>query len=233
MSYILHLETSTKVCSVALSKSGECVNHFTENNGAYQHNERLNVLIETVLEESNVSFQDLAAISISSGPGSYTGLRIGVSTAKGLCYALSIPLIEVNTLTSLAYYYKFEHKTIDPNSILICQIDARRMEVYTSYFDQFMYPIKDQTADIIDVDYFNFFDNSYKLIFIGDGQFKFESLFESKPNMHFSHLEADARGQIELSYEHFLKKQFVDLVYFEPNYLKSFQAGPKKTAVQD
>lgn len=225
MAYILHLETSTKVCSVALSESGKILGFITESSADFVHSERLNLLIVELLCEHNINMKSLSAISVSSGPGSYTGLRIGVSTAKGLCYALSIPLIAIDSLSSLAYFAKSQIETDD--ALLLSMIDARRMEAYTAVFDTNMYAVKPVSADIFDANYLSEINQNLRLILVGDAQEKCKSIWSERQNIEFTGLEADARGQAELAYKKFQNQEFADLVYFEPQYFKDFQPGMK------
>jgi tRNA threonylcarbamoyladenosine biosynthesis protein TsaB len=225
VAYILQIETSTKVCSVALSCNGSCLDYITESSADFVHSERLNVLIGDLLGRCGIGFSDLAAVSVSSGPGSYTGLRIGVSTAKGLCYALSIPLIAIDSLSALAGVVK-SHNTFS-KSLVLSMIDARRMEAYTALFDANYYPIKPVSADIFDEFYLSELSDNQRIVLVGDAQEKCRDIWEARKNFHFTGLEADARGQIELAYEKFLNADFADLVYFEPQYFKDFQPGVK------
>jgi tRNA threonylcarbamoyladenosine biosynthesis protein TsaB len=225
VTYILHIETSTKVCSVALSFNGACLDFITESSSDFVHSERLNMLIGDLLQQCGIGFSDLAAVAVSSGPGSYTGLRIGVSTAKGLCYALSIPLIAIDSLSALAGMVRGQRNISE--SLVLSMIDARRMEAYTSLFDSNYYPIKPVSADIFDEMYLSELSEQQHVILVGDAQEKCRDLWAARKNFHFSGLEADARGQIELAYEKFQNADFADLVYFEPQYFKDFQPGVK------
>lgn len=225
MTYILHLETSTKVCSVAVSCDGRLLDYQTENAHDFVHSERLNGLIQDLLIGNDLNISSLDAVSISSGPGSYTGLRIGVSTAKGLCYALNIPLIAVDSLIALAHFASSQMKTSD--ALLLSMIDARRMEAYTALYDSNMYALKPVSADIFDAEYLSELDANQKIMIVGDAQQKCKALWEDRKNLHFTDLEADARGQVEPAYKKYLNQQFADLVYFEPQYFKDFQPGVK------
>lgn len=217
MSYILHLETSTKVCSVALSKNGElCALKEVEEDG-YAHGEKLTIFIEEVLLEAGIGITELAAVSVASGPGSYTGLRIGVATAKGLCYALGIPLIATDSLTALAALVE-----TDVNKCAV--IDARRMEVYNCFYDANGKPLKEISADIIDADSYREFE---PFVYFGDGAAKLQDAFVGRNCSIEALIKSSARGQIAISYQKFLTSDFVDVAYFEPFYLKDFVAGKK------
>lgn len=221
MALILHIETATKVCSVALSLNGEIVQIQEFKDEGYSHGEQLTVLIQKVLDLYRITAQELSAVSVSAGPGSYTGLRIGVSTAKGLCYALKIPLISVDTLQAMAEVARISYPTFN----LCPMIDARRMEVFSliTNFDADI--LKPVSADVLD-------ENSYldfePFVCFGDGAQKMEELWEDR-NIEFDlELEPSAKGQISIAYKKFLKQEFEDVVYFEPAYLKEFYQAPKK-----
>jgi tRNA threonylcarbamoyladenosine biosynthesis protein TsaB len=222
MALILHIETATKVCSVALSLNGEMVQIQEFKDEGYSHGEQLTVLIQKALDLQGITAPDLSAVSVSAGPGSYTGLRIGVSTAKGLCYALKIPLISIDTLQAMAEVARIVY----PTTNLCPMIDARRMEVFsliTNFDAEILKPV---SADVMD-------ENSYSefepFVCFGDGAQKMEELWENR-NIDFDlELEPSAKGQIAIAYQKFLKQEFEDVAYFEPAYLKEFyQAPPKK-----
>lgn len=226
MAKIIHLETSTKVCSVALSEKGKFVDVITEKTDTFLHSERLNLIIETLVKKNGLTFSDLDAISVSAGPGSYTGLRIGVSSAKGLCFALDIPLIAVDSLQCLFYHAKY-HQAIQDLSLTVCMIDARRMEAFTAIYDFSGYAIKPISAEIFDENYLTEMNPNIPIYFVGDAQHKCKELWKHRERFIFTELEADALGQIVPAYEKFCMGDFEDLAYFEPFYLKDFQAGVK------
>lgn len=219
MAYILHLETATKVCSVALSKNGNLISLKEAKEDGYSHGENLTLFIQEVLEKGKIKTTDLDAISLSSGPGSYTGLRIGAATAKGLCYALDIPLIAIDSLTSLAYLAKGKY-----TDNLCSVIDARRMEVYNLMLSSDLEPLKYVTADVIE-------ENTYSefgpFVCFGDGAEKLQEIWKHR-NVQFDlDIECSARGQVELAFQKFKKKEFEDVAYWEPFYLKDFIVGKK------
>lgn len=226
MALILHLETATTVCSVALAKDGQLLSK-KELNGDYTHAENLTCFIETVVEEAKRSLKEVDAIAISKGPGSYTGLRIGVSTAKGLCYSLDKPLIALNTLEHSAYGCSLQHGKEDD---LFCpMIDARRMEVYCAVFDKSNKLIRATAAEIIDEHSFADLLQKQTVYFFGDGSAKCKAALASNPNAIFlDHLYPSALNMIPLADQAFQDKQFEDVAYFEPFYLKDFVAGKKK-----
>jgi tRNA threonylcarbamoyladenosine biosynthesis protein TsaB len=215
MTLILHLETSTKACSVALSKDGSLIALKESLSDEFSHSENLTVFIQTVIKEAGIELKDLSAISVASGPGSYTGLRIGVSTAKGLCYSLDKPLIAIDSLISLAVIAKEKH----PSSNLCAMIDARRKEVYCAIYLTDLSQIKPITADILD-------ENSYKeyepFLYFGDGAEKMQEDWQGRNCVADTEIHASAKGQIALAFEKFQAQQFEDVAYFEPYYLKDF-----------
>lgn len=219
--YILHLETSTKVCSVAVSKNGELKACEEIQEEGYSHGENLNVFIETVCFKAGVSLNDLAAVSVASGPGSYTGLRIGAATAKSLCYSLGIPLIAIDALTCLTELAKEKY----PSKNLCALIDARRMEVYNLFVDSNGNILKEITADIIDE---KTYDEYTPFVSFGDGAEKLKDIWKNKDCIIDTSILSSAKGQSKLSFEKYIKNDFVDVAYWEPFYLKDFIAGKKK-----
>ncbi|UPQ80095.1 tRNA (adenosine(37)-N6)-threonylcarbamoyltransferase complex dimerization subunit type 1 TsaB [Flavobacterium azooxidireducens] len=215
MAYILNIETSTKNCSVALAKAGEMIVCKEIAEMGYSHAEKLHVFIEEILTEANLKFSDLKAIAVSQGPGSYTGLRIGVSAAKGLCYALDIPLIAVDTLEVLASQISIEEGVIVP------MIDARRMEVYSAIFDKNHQKIRDIKAEILNEESFS--DMNETIYFVGDSSQKAKTLLQ-KDNFVFVDdvIYPSAKQMTKKSYTLFANNRFEDVAYFEPFYLKDF-----------
>lgn len=228
MALILNLETATTVCSVTLSNNGEEVLTKELKSEKFSHSENLNLFIEAIFNESTYSIQDLDAIAVSKGPGSYTGLRIGVSTAKGLCYALDVPLISVDSLESLAYLalqnpdnFKFDY--------IIPMFDARRMEVYSAVYTNDLIQVEEIKAEVIEHDSYIHFINEGNVLFIGPGATKCQSNFEIVNCQFDLEIEVSAKGMVELSEQKFNRDDFEDVAYFEPFYLKEFIAGtPKK-----
>ncbi len=221
MTRILHLETATKVCSAGLSINGELVQLFEIADDAFSHGEQLTLLIEKIIEAQHITLKDISAVSISEGPGSYTGLRIGVSTAKGLCYALKIPLISVNTIESMVHVAHLKH----PNNSLCAMIDARRMEVYSGIFSADLKELKIVSADVLDEFSYNEFE---PFVFFGDGSTKMETLWKNRNVIWDPELQPSASGQVKIAYEKFQHQQFEDVAYFEPNYIKAFYTGTLK-----
>ena len=217
--YILNIETATKNCSVSLAKNGKTILCKEIAEQGYSHAERLHVFIEEILKEAAVTVQDLKAIAVSKGPGSYTGLRIGVSTAKGLCYALGIPLIALDTLQVLA---KQAMRVINyDGGYIIPMIDARRMEVYSAVYDGGNDRITDIKAEILTES--SYVESPEPLYFVGDCQEKCKTVMKGF-NFHFlpEIVFPSANEMSSLSFEKFTKNDFEDVAYFEPFYLKDF-----------
>ena len=215
MAIILNIETATKNCSVALAKEGKTIacKEIAEQN--FSHAEKLHVFIEELLAENNLQFSDLNAIAVSQGPGSYTGLRIGVSSAKGFCYAMNIPMIAVDTLQLLAKQIQIE------DGIIIPMIDARRMEVFTAIYDKNYTQIRNTQAEIIDETSYQ--EISKKIHLVGDGTEKFKNtLTDDKFVFHSNVIFPSAKEMSKLSFERYKISDFVDVAYFEPYYLKDF-----------
>ena len=220
MVYILHLETSTKVCSVALSLNGNLIALKENEEDGYSHGENLTLFIQDVLKQASISVKELNAVSVASGPGSYTGLRIGVSTAKGLCYPLNIPLIAIDSLTSLKEIAKEKH----PNSTLCSLIDARRMEVYNLFYSSSNELLKPISADIIEKDSYSQFE---PFVYFGDGAEKLQELWKGRNCIADTSITSSAKGQTKLAFEKYRNQEFEDLAYFEPFYLKDFMLTQK------
>ena len=224
MNYILHIDTTTKKCSVALAQDGELMIQKELLSEEFSHSEQLHPFIEEVLKESGLKSSSLSAIAISKGPGSYTGLRIGVSAAKGLCFALDLPLIALNTLEIMVQPYE-----VSPYSFIIPMLDARRMEVYTAIFDETKKWIQETMAEVLTKNTFTSIVNEQSCLIIGDGAIKFKTLH---PNINASYTSEIhypvAKDMITLAWKKFNAKEFEDLAYFEPFYLKDFQTTPPK-----
>lgn len=232
MAHILCIETSTTVCSVALTSDGKVIAARQENEGN-SHANRLTVLIENLFSDSTVSLEmsDIDAVAVSSGPGSYTGLRIGVSAAKGICFALGKPLIAIPSLAVLAWpvVQKKDSRETKEDSWYCPMIDARRMEVYAAMFDDGMQQQKETSADIIDEKSYRDILNQRKVFFFGNGAAKCRKAL-AHPNAVFPEDEGPlARNMAILAHDAWNQKQFEDVAYFEPFYLKDFIATiPKK-----
>jgi tRNA threonylcarbamoyladenosine biosynthesis protein TsaB len=221
---ILCLETATTNCSVALSFEGKQIALKEDYDVKYSHAERLHKYIEEVLAFAKAQKEDISAIAISKGPGSYTGLRIGVSAAKGLCFGLDIPLISIPTLQSLA-----AQVVAAPGELVIPMLDARRMEVYSAVFDAQNNAVRDTQAEILETNSFSSYLEKGKVSFIGNGVPKFSEICKH-PNAVFIEGRLPSAAQMcGLAYQKFTEGDFEDVAYFEPYYLKDFIAGkPKK-----
>jgi tRNA threonylcarbamoyladenosine biosynthesis protein TsaB len=216
MASILHIETSTQACSVGISINGEIIAIRELNADGFQHAELVTVYVEEVLRELVLNINEIDAVAVTSGPGSYTGLRIGVATAKGLCYACDIPLISVDALTSLAWQ-------VLPDSAdrFVCAaIDARRMEIYSAIFDASGKMVKPISADVVDMNSYASFE---PLLIVGDAHEKLQQVWKDRSTVYINKdVFASVRGQARLAYEKYLAKSFEDVAYFEPFYLKEF-----------
>ena len=221
MVYILNIETATKNCSVSLSKNGQTVALKELSEEQFNHAEKLHLFVKEILASESISFADLNAVAVSKGPGSYTGLRIGVSAAKGLCYALNIPLIAVDTLAVLA-----EKISID-SGMIVPMIDARRMEVFTQMFDKDFNVLS--TAEALIVDENAFTDMTENMHLIGDGALKCKTvLTDNKFIYHEDVVYPSANEMSRISYIKYVENTFEDVAYFEPYYLKNFMLTTKK-----
>lgn len=225
MALILNIDTSTSVCSVALARDGQTI-ALKENNEGLNHSVLLGVYVDEILQENRLDAEALDAIAVSMGPGSYTGLRIGVSLAKGLCFGASKPLIAVNTLQALA---RSVSENIQEAALYCPMIDARRMEVYTALFDCDNKPVTDTKAEIIDENSFASVLAGNPVYFFGNGSAKVKNILTS-PNAHFlTNVETSAAHMPALAEGKFTAGAFEDVAYFEPFYLKDFIATtPKK-----
>ncbi|WP_204344914.1 tRNA (adenosine(37)-N6)-threonylcarbamoyltransferase complex dimerization subunit type 1 TsaB [Psychroserpens algicola] len=224
MSLILNIETSTTNCSVSLSKQGETLVLKEDNNASYSHAESLHVFMDSVLKSAHIKKEELDAIAVSKGPGSYTGLRIGVSAAKGLSYALGIPLISVSTLEALAYQVQVTEGVIVP------MLDARRLEVYSAIYDSSHQQIRAIEAQILDENAFLDYLNKGVVYFIGNGVSKTKDLINHKHAKFIEGKLPSANEMSSLAYEKYKKSDIEDVAYFEPFYLKDFIAlKPKRS----
>ena len=223
---ILCLETATPVCSVALNENC-CTIAMRETEGQNAHSEKITNFIREVMEVANIGYSQLDAVAVSKGPGSYTGLRIGVSTAKGICYAADLPLMAIDTLEAMAYGMKIKlGSQITDNDLLIPMIDARRMEVYAAVFDANLYKINDTAALVIDENSFEDLQKEHRLWLFGDGAPKLKKVFENQPNISIiDGFKPSAAYMLPLVDKALKEKDFVDVAYFEPFYLKDFVAG--------
>lgn len=224
MALILNIETATTVCSVSISENDKLIALKEIDNG-FTHAENLHVFIKELLTQTNINITDLNAIAVSKGPGSYTGLRIGVSSAKGLCYALNIPLISINTLQVMTNSIVVRKE----NACYCPMLDARRMEVYTAIFDLNLNEVLPTEALIINEESVEKFKKYSSIYFLGDGMPKCRDILSGISNAKFiENIKPSAQHMLTLSYKKFKEKAFEDVAYFEPFYLKDFMISPKK-----
>ena len=224
MSYLLHLETATTHCSVALSQNGNLL-HCIENNEAdFRHSDHLHLFIEKLLSDTHLKANQLDGVVVSMGPGSYTGLRVGVSTAKGLCFANDIPLIAVNTLEVLVEAYDPL-----PNDILIPMLDARRMEVFALVMNSKREVIEPTHAEILTSSSFQKFQDQGRLVFLGTGTEKSKQILTGTNSLFLDELQLpSSKNMVSMGTKKFETQQFEDVAYFEPFYLKDFYTTATK-----
>ena len=225
---ILQIETATSSCSVALANVGNSL-AIKQLSGRNVHAEIITLFIEEIVSSAGIALQNIDAVAVSSGPGSYTGLRIGVSTAKGLCFALDKPLIAVETLEAMAFGAIAQQRDLISSSTLLCpMIDARRMEVYTAIFDAEGSRVRHTSAEIIDENSFTNLLEDNRIVFFGDGAVKCRDVLGKNNNALFiTGFVNSAADLTKKAFEKFKNKTFEDVAYFEPYYLKDFIAGKK------
>jgi len=231
MSKILSIETSTEVCSVSLSENGKVID-CREDLIGMNHSKLLTVFIQELLLVNNLKASDLDAVAVSEGPGSYTGLRIGVSVAKGICFAVNKPLIAVSSLEAMAKSVltrsSKQQINIEENDLLVPMIDARRMEVYRTVFTSKLEVVKKVDAVIIDETSFQEELNQSKIFYFGNGAEKCRNVLNHPNAIYVEGIITSANHMVELAFEKFQQKDFVDVAYFEPFYLKDFIALKSK-----
>jgi tRNA threonylcarbamoyladenosine biosynthesis protein TsaB len=220
LSLILNIETTTKNCSVSIAEKGEILAIKELNNGNYSHAEVLHPFIVAILKEANLTTNQIDAVAVSKGPGSYTGLRIGVSAAKGLCFAFDKPLISIDTLTSLSYSISIE------DGIIVPMLDARRMEVYAAVFDKDHQQVRQIKAEIIDATSFSEELEKGNVYFLGDGSQKCKETITHKNAVFIEDKFPSSKEMASLSYLKYKKNDIEDVAYFEPFYLKDFIVIP-------
>lgn len=216
---ILCIETSTTVCSVCVA-SGEKVLAIRETNNGYTHAENLHVFVEEVLKEAGISVKELSAVAVSKGPGSYTGLRIGVSAAKGFCYALTIPLISVDTLQAMAFEVAASRKE---DVFYVPMLDARRMEVYCAVYDKDLNPVIPVQALVLEEDSVKVFGMAKPVCFFGEGMPKAKPLLQAIPGSIFAeNIIPSSKNLVALAFQKFKQKVYENTALFEPHYGKEF-----------
>jgi tRNA threonylcarbamoyladenosine biosynthesis protein TsaB len=234
MAYFLLIETATEVCSVALVQDGRLID-MEESVDGQNHSRLVSVFAEKLLARNRVNPSELRAVGVSKGPGSYTGLRIGVSTAKGICFALGIPLVAVGTLEAMSRYVAKNHLNFgisDDLPALYCpMIDARRMEVFSMLLDQEGTVLKPVSAEIIDQTFLAGELSAHRVVFFGNGAAKCKEVLNSPRAVFLSGIRASSEYMNELVWDAYNKKRFEDVAYFEPFYLKDFVATVSKKSM--
>jgi tRNA threonylcarbamoyladenosine biosynthesis protein TsaB len=223
MALILNIETSTKTCSVNLSKDGILLDYREITSEKYVHSEKLHSLIQETFKSLSIEFQELNAVAVCSGPGSFTGLRIGVASAKGIAFALGIPLISVNSIKIMIECFKPE--SVNKNAILFPMIDARRQEVYTAGFNSEKKQLTDISCPEINENFITKYGKYEELLFLGEGALKFKNMFKKSPVLIIDKPLNSSRGMSLFTFEKFSNKEFENLSYFNPFYLKDFIPG--------
>ena len=229
MACILHIETSTNVCSVAVSEDGQCIFQQEERGERGAGAERLGTMVDEALSFTDNNAIPFDAVSVSCGPGSYTGLRIGVSMAKGICYGRDLKLIAVPTLELLCVPVLLRQPEMEEDALLCPMLDARRMEVYAALYDRSLKTVREVRADIVDADTYKQWLDEHPVYFFGNGAQKCMETI-GHPNAHYLEgIEPQAKWMQPLAERRFLNEQFEDVAYFVPFYLKDFVAiKPKK-----
>lgn len=217
MATILNLETATTNCSISIARNGKLLVLREHNSSGYSHSEQLHNFIREALEEVSIAMDGIDAIAVSKGPGSYTGLRIGVSSAKGLCFSLGLPLISVPTLESMAHQVK-----AGSNELIVPVLDARRMEVYSAVFDAAHNKIRETRAEIIDAGSFMEFAEGKRVHIVGSGAEKCRGILKTSNFIFDTSIIPSAKEMCLLSHKKYREKDFEDIAYFEPYYLKDF-----------
>ncbi|MGQ7868130.1 tRNA (adenosine(37)-N6)-threonylcarbamoyltransferase complex dimerization subunit type 1 TsaB [Sunxiuqinia sp. sy24] len=236
MTLILNLESSTEVCSVSLSENGQLID-LIESDEGQNHARLLSVFADQLIQRNKLTFSNLRAVAISKGPGSYTGLRIGVSLAKGICYANQIPLIAISPLQAMSHHVSSNLEKYDiqaaPDLLLCPMIDARRMEVYTAMYDQQNQEIEPVSAKIIEPNTFDRQLEKHTLVFFGNGASKCQPHINHPKAFFINNIKTSAQFMCSLAQTAFDNNQLEDVAYFEPFYLKDFIAGiPKKNILK-
>ena len=220
MPIILNIETSSTNCSVSLSNNNKLIDCLEKDSPNYSHSQKLHSFISELMEKNNISFKDLDAIAVGIGPGSYTGLRIGLSAAKGICYALDIPLISVSSLENMVSNIQFE-------GVIISTIDARRDEVYSCIFDKDKKVLREEIPEIINSKSYINYSKTDKVLIVGNGQKKCKEIIDSNNNFNWNIniQKPSASNMGDIAYKKFELNDFEDIAYCEPKYLKEFKTN--------
>lgn len=230
MSCILHIDTSTSVCSVAVSQDGTCLFNKEDHSGP-NHSITLGIFIDEALALVDSQGIMLDAVSVSGGPGSYTGLRIGVSMAKGICYGRELKLISVPTLELLCVPVLLNHDEIEDNALLCPMIDARRMEVYAALFDRALKPIRETRADVVDENTYKQWLDERPVYFFGNGAAKCMEQINHPNARLIEDIEPQAKWMLPLAEKRMIQERFEDVAYYTPFYLKDFVAKEAKKLI--
>jgi tRNA threonylcarbamoyladenosine biosynthesis protein TsaB len=223
MKIILSIETATPICSVALHYEHRLLSIY-ELHSEKSHSEQLTVLIEQICKQNNILLKDISAVAVSKGPGSYTGLRIGTATAKGLCFALQKPLVAVNTLEAMVWQIS---AWVEPETLLCPMIDARRMEVYCLLANTKKEILEPTQALIVEPHSFEKYLSEQKIIFFGNGAKKCKDILKHPNAIFWENLYPSARSVGQIAWQKYQQAEFENLIYFEPFYLKDFVSGKK------
>ena len=220
MPIILNIETSSTNCSVSLSNNNKLIDCLEKDSPNYSHSQKLHSFISELMEKNNISFKDLDAVAVGIGPGSYTGLRIGLSAAKGICYALDIPLISVSSLENMVSNIQFE-------GVIISTIDARRDEVYSCIFDKDKKILREELPEIINSKSYINYSKTDKVLIVGNGQKKCKEIIDSNNNFNWNIniQKPSASNMGNIAYKKFELNDFEDIAYCEPKYLKEFKTN--------
>ena len=222
---ILYIETATDVCSVALSKGTEIIG-LKEEAGGNNHAKHLLPFVDEVLKQAEASMTDINGVAVSIGPGSYTGLRIGVSTAKGIAYTAGIPVMAISTLESIAQGAKTLWSGTSTETVqIVPMIDARRMEVFTTRYDFNMQSLEEISSKIVDENTFAELLSKEKVLFCGNGMPKCKEILSAFPNAKFMDAPISAKNMLPAALRKWQKQEFEDVAYFEPFYLKEYVAA--------
>jgi tRNA threonylcarbamoyladenosine biosynthesis protein TsaB len=228
MSLLLHIDTAVENASLCISKDGSLLK-MAENKNQKDHAAWIHLAIEKLMKETGYNLDDLSAIAVSNGPGSYTGLRVGLATAKGLCYALNIPLVTLSTLEVMTYSAITHNSRLTTTNFLYCpMIDARRMEVFTALYDKSLNAIQPPHARVIAEKSFHEELENHKILFFGNGAEKSKT-FIKHPNAFFENIEQNASHMIQLAEQKIKVREFADTAYVEPFYIKDFHTIQRKT----
>lgn len=227
MATIIHIETSTNVCSVALSQDGQCIMHQEDRQGP-SHAKILAPFVEDAVGMADSHAIPIDAVAVSAGPGSYTGLRIGVSTAKGLCYGRNLKLVSVSTLELLCVPVLLYHEEIPENALLCPMLDARRMEVYAAIYNRRLQTVREIGADVVTADSYREYLDKQPVVFFGNGAAKCKDTLRHPNAIFIDDIEPLAKNMVPLAERAVFQNHFEDTAYYEPFYLKEFVAGVSK-----